>query len=890
MVKKRREQERIDEAVSLGRENARLYRKVKNWCRHLEIEMLSSGMLAELYRLPIGRMSITCEHASGPSVQAMQLHHVATSFILNNCRDCPFHETVDIDNIGAVIFNEADRLKEEREESSEQGEGEKHDALKLELLELISGDLHEALDEAEITEQSILKLVALLDDETHHIDAGKKLEQASEVAPDLFTDLAVEILCSNFPDVDHGSYCIRSARNLAKGERNIPPFATMAAERCLGAGRNADEVCGLMGDLVAYCGYKPTPETVDKVIGVQWHGHVVGSATPLHRDYPGSRHALQEIGLRWAESIEDSIRKRLTINDKRTRISAAHVLVSLLDHLPSIGTALIDPLIDSLELDDDHYEDSADAAACQAIATIYVRDPEMAQQRMEAGYRRCSAEAQALLYSVYRYIAVGRRWFSLESEESAPLYEECAPKIISPVLQAIAGLGYSLEVKDSATGALEAVARDSSRALLPHLDTLIGTLANLTQEQVLLSQKTAKDPLTSLEKQSQQSQLRAIVRRVAGALIAVANVEPRAVLTRVKEILPRLDSSNPQQARLKAELAKVYPRLATEHDLLPEVVPDLYKLLTDFDSAIVRGTAVQAVGEILQHRADALPDNMLEMVVIYLNDTYVYVHKTATRAVRFIKPLRLEQATEIALRLLALDQAYQDEPYFRREILRSILHVTRSFTDLLESLTAPLILTHARLEDQYIAEDALVDFDRIRPLLPERYAPIFAIEVIQHLGRCRRDRYNDERYPDRHRLYSSLFDLPRQAIAQCLEAAKATALRLSEEDPWDALKMVRLLTYFEFHEEAAELANLIANEQPKTKRYEGIIRECVLEGSLAAAEALVAKGKQRAAAEVLEEAISLEAERHEQDKGERLDDVIDAFAVADRVARQLRLV
>jgi hypothetical protein len=310
----------------------------------------------------------------------------------------------------------------------------------------------------------------------------------------------------------------------------------------------------------------------------------------------------------------------------------------------------------------------------------------------------------------------------------------------------------------------------------------------------------------------------------------------------------------------------------------------------DFDSAIVRGTAVQAIGKIMDHGADSLPGNMLEMVIVYLNDTYVYVHKAATHAVRSVKPMSFEQAADIAFRLLGLDQAYQEEPDFRREILRSVLHVTRAFPSLLEKLTVPLILSHTELKDQYVEEDALLGFERILHLLPEQYAPILGRKVIEYLGRSQRDLYSNERFSDRHRLYSSLFKLPRNAVVQCIDVTKTAVLKKAKDDPWDALKLVQLLIYFEFHKEASDLASIIANEQPRTKKYERVVRESLLIGSMATAETLVTVGRPDLAIKVLNEVRPLEAERHEQDENQRIDDVIDTFKVAERVARQLRLV
>jgi len=117
MARKRSEERRMQEMVELGRKNAQLYPKVKNWCRHLEVKMESYGLLAEAYNLPIGTMSITCEHASAGGYMSMHLNHVATSFITSNCRDCQFHELVNIDNVGRLILEKEEDVIKKRAEA-----------------------------------------------------------------------------------------------------------------------------------------------------------------------------------------------------------------------------------------------------------------------------------------------------------------------------------------------------------------------------------------------------------------------------------------------------------------------------------------------------------------------------------------------------------------------------------------------------------------------------------------------------------------------------------------------------------------------------------------------------------------------------------------------------
>ena len=195
MAKKHSEERHMQKMIELGKQNAELLPKVKGWCKHIQVRMTSRGMLAEISNLPIGSIAISCEHASNGGIESMHLQEVAASFILKNCRGCPFHQTADIDNIGHVILRECEALQVEaatRKESAVAG--------RQRLKEMVSGELLTALREENVTTQSVLELVNGLDDGQHHIESAKKLIRASDIAPEFFSELAIEVVCSHFPE------------------------------------------------------------------------------------------------------------------------------------------------------------------------------------------------------------------------------------------------------------------------------------------------------------------------------------------------------------------------------------------------------------------------------------------------------------------------------------------------------------------------------------------------------------------------------------------------------------------------------------------------------------------------------------------------------------------
>jgi hypothetical protein len=83
MVKNRREEQRYDEMRELGRANLDVLRKADQWCKHLEAETASAGMLAAMWNLPIGSHRLTCPHA------VRGLEGADLSWIIRDFLECP---------------------------------------------------------------------------------------------------------------------------------------------------------------------------------------------------------------------------------------------------------------------------------------------------------------------------------------------------------------------------------------------------------------------------------------------------------------------------------------------------------------------------------------------------------------------------------------------------------------------------------------------------------------------------------------------------------------------------------------------------------------------------------------------------------------------------------
>lgn len=884
MVRKRSEERHIQEAMELGQRNARLLRQVQNWCRHLNIRMESRGLLAEMSNLPIGMLSIECEHASAGGTMSMHLNHVATDFITRNCRNCPQHQLIDIDNIGRSILDQEDQIKQRQLVAK----AIPTVPAKIRLSEFVKGDLAATLQSEDVTAQSVLELVLLLDNESHSVEAAKKLLAATQIAPEFFKNDAIEVICSHFPDPNHGQICISIIQRLGHKTGKWPEVAFEAAKKCLVMHRNADRACSLIGNYLSKHNLKADTELIDQVIGVQWHQRLPGPIVSAPPKYHGSNYALKVIGTHDVTSVIGMLKQRLCNVQKEIRINAGHVILSLLDKFAAIGLELTDPLIDSLELDDDIYGgESADGMACRVLAMIYSRQPELVQQKISEGYKRLSTEGKEELTGVYRFIALGGKAFSDFGQTESENFDRSIPLIVEPLLQTIAALSFPIGVKVSGSETLELIADYYPQALIKYLDQILGALANILEEEKLQNERMVTTQFEELDKQSRRAQYGRVIRNLQKALGALSEMSPRTVWNRLKELVPNLESKVPHLELYKAELTILYGNLGKEYSLLPEVIPELFKLLMDFDSVLVRGAAIKAAGKLLEHDSNALPQNMLDMLIIYLSDTYVYIHKSAARAIEHVRPSTEEEATDIAWRLMVLDRTYDKDPYFRQELRRALLRTTRRYSNLLVKMTVPVIIEHCRVEEPLLADDSLRDFSHLLKDLPSWCEYYFAREVLTFFGRSQRERFNSEDHTERYRLLLALYDCSKQTIHRNLAVLQTAARTKAKDDPWDALRLAQVLSKFEMYVEASQLAEEIRTMQPTTKRHEWAIREAALTELTAKAEVLASMDQVDAALKALEEASRFEAERHKNEQATHFENFIDTFRVASEIAESL---
>jgi len=219
----KKEDESYSRSIEIGRENLRLLPHVRRWCRHIEVEMASYGLLAQATGLPIGHLRVKCQHGITLSESSF-LAFEARGFILHNCVGCVHHEEVGQENFGRDVLAERER-----------GDAQKAtaDAKRRELREEAFEAAAAALETRRITEGSVNGFIlGLFEDEEEACRCEQPLLDAARLGPEFFSDAALGVLSDGFTGA-HAEVCLTTARLVCNHRKSVPGDLVGAAIRAV---------------------------------------------------------------------------------------------------------------------------------------------------------------------------------------------------------------------------------------------------------------------------------------------------------------------------------------------------------------------------------------------------------------------------------------------------------------------------------------------------------------------------------------------------------------------------------------------------------------------------------------------------------------------------------
>ena len=230
--------------------------------------------------------------------------------------------------------------------------------------------------------------------------------------------------------------------------------------------------------------------------------------------------------------------------------------------------------------------------------------------------------------------------------------------------------------------ALEIACDYAVAGVLGEFDSLLGYFAIVSGEErppdpppkILLPNQPQNSQLDRLDELSRSQQWNNFKQRLQTCLKKICTAKPSEAFDTVSGCL-----NNPLEYRedgFKACCVLLLGKLGRDYQLLPRVLPLIWRALMDYDSAWVRSQAIHATVEMFSSSTASPPANLLDTIIVHLQDPKVAVHQAALRAMSWCVRWFDDRQSLEALNCLARHlHVYRDDKYQLGDICEGILRV-----------------------------------------------------------------------------------------------------------------------------------------------------------------------------------------------------------------------
>jgi hypothetical protein len=813
MVRKDRD---VEAAVEIGRKNARLWSPVERWCRHLKIEQVSGGLLGSAYNLPIGMLRVSCPHGISHS-ESMHLDWEAKSFILANCIGCPHHAETHPDNYGRKILQDKEEADAEAQQLCARREQLRQHALKT---------AREALETREITEKSVNTLILEAQSDT---DEGQRvrdqLNEAARIAPEMFSDSAVRVIVDSFTGPSAPTY-IRCAAELCRSRRHIPDFLLGAVLKTIDIGpiEAVDSACLVLELDAQLNGPSTLQSALDSLLRALDRTprcHTGDEDEDVTSGVSGIIAVLRTCMRADPDLVVAQLRSRLSIDDKNSRLRTGELLRELMPTYPGQVLALVPELLASLELADDPYGESADHAACDVLSHLYIHSPGTVEPAVEERWARASDDVRKPLLRIYGLIA---RHASQNDRFSAPvfrkdIYKEHLPTVAEKALLTLGDVELSSSLRRDACRLLDEFAEEWPDLLTAYIPRLLGRLRMTVQESKSLPQR-GTDALGFLRSETERLTCDALIKDVADILRKLFKANPIKTWPEVVSMLDDLNSR--QDETLKGEMVTSITAFSDDYNLLPQVIPELYKHLIDYESNWVRSRAIRVLGHLLADARSSVPESMIDLLVeVYLRDGDRLIHRATVAALGAYKFSKDRRGCIALEALLKLEEIYYNEgtdTWFLKELLGVLRWSFPDWVEVRRYVVVTILPKYARHPNLYFSEEMVSTLSHYIEDFPEVRSDFLQV-ALNFFERTERDRYSDGGHSPRRGLWETLENLPADMVASEYAQFSRVVKVKATDDPVEAYRFISTFSSLDLHRQAAELAEVAYETLPDVKAH-----------------------------------------------------------------------
>ena len=464
------------------------------------------------------------------------------------------------------------------------------------------------------------------------------------------------------------------------------------------------------------------------------------------------------------------------------------------------------------------------------------------------------------------------------------------PQAIDLLFKALTDSARPLRVRETAAETLAHIAWNQPALLTARLDSLLGTLALVVNERRKFEQDNpGGNPLLPGFPREESQKLQHTASELCQAIERLVPTDAKGVFRAVTDMLRTLDSAQPAQEDLKWYLLGQFEHLADDPEIGPQTIPPLFNALMDVQSVSVRVRALNVIERVLCSADELVPDNMREMVVLYLRDSYVAIHQAAVKAARYLRPETSAQAEEILGWIVGQFELYrkkQPDHFHLEPLAEAASRLCAPFPALFPNYALPLLAQQALSTSDHHARDALDEWRRSAPK-EFKYERIYVRLVTEYFGRFPHDTMNWRPHDPGHDLFVSLFKCSKESIAANAERFVKTITALATKEPFEGLQLVCVLLYHEQYATAGIAAKAIAAALPAGQRHQPLRNQALVLQAAAEAE-LLAMADAAAAAKRLEADSKLLPPYVPHSNGNDSKAFIESLSMAAQVASRLR--
>lgn len=614
---------RINDSIELARKSKSLIPDLKHWCSHLKINSEYGGLIGQM-GLPTMNY-VSCKQANGGG--GMNLEWVANDFIIQNCQNCQFHAEVFPKNFGRKTIK---RYKEYKEKLDR--EKQEEEIIINEVRSKLKGKILDRFKSSKTTEVSILKLVDKLNGQDDRLSLVQNILESSKLKPAFFNALALDYLALFLNDEKISPEISETIVNVIFHEpTKLSDFSRNRIKDSIIRGKNHD----ILIRLVDFLQLQRDEELF--LIDILLKNYTVedyrGYNDPFENFAPLIIKYFNEFNSRTPENFKSIIESALKNSSSSIRKNACFILYQLYLLDRNIITLFLDNIVRAFNIEEDE-NGGADWAISQTLIKFCYADINLVLDSITNCFPKFSKGGKFQVLKFYENF--------IETDN----LRESFPIETDLLIDRIIEFTSKNEIDDdleSTYSILRDLTGSYPAKFESKFETFIGFLIVAIKEKNtfnwykdnLDANTTTFNPLTNLNVYEILGQETKISSKLSNIKDMISNVLQKNQYTHfenIVKIIRNLDSKKDDDAELKIYLITAIRSSKCSNRNLVQILPDIYNWILDMDALTVRMEALKLLGVLVEKHFEILPQTLIDLLQILINDTDVVIKKYAIDA------------------------------------------------------------------------------------------------------------------------------------------------------------------------------------------------------------------------------------------------------------------